>query len=225
MLKTLQHKVVSNSPAQRVAVELIRRGWKRADLAKVVGVTPKILTNVLCGNKPGKAMWLKIEEVLCLPLVSTSEEIIARLDTPEKLKAYERALLERFGGQVASSENFGQELQQITAALGLTIVVVQFDGSPNSPFWKSGDTAEPFAEEIAKARAGQFDDAKMLEGSWFCFYHVSDLAKALTVLKKGIEQRGLLDHARIFYIEAETSGWRMVWPATGELVLPSPWNT
>jgi hypothetical protein len=65
----------------------------------------------------------------------------------------------------------------------------------------------------------------MQDGLYFAFYHTRSLAKALTVLKRALEQRNLLEHSVLFYIEAENSGLRIVHPPTAEIVLPSPWNT
>lgn len=225
MKRTFQSVAVNKAGAQRVRAELNRIRKDVPWLAGQLGLRSGTVSNVISGCNRGESTKQKIELVLNLPAWSSAEEFIARLDTPQKVQAYKRAIFERAGGQIAAQENFGKELQEITAKLGLTIVICQFDGSHDSPFWNSGDTGEPFRLELSQARAGEFDSAKMIDGSYFCFYHVSDLAKALSVLKCGIESRGLLDHARIFYIEAESSGWRMVWPATGELILPSPWNT
>ena len=219
------YKRVNKSPAQAVAVELINRGGSKAYLAGLIGVSKRTLDNILCGCNPGKDAWKRIEWALLMPIVSTQEEFWSRLETPEKLKAYKVAICERAAGQIAGQENCGKVLQQITAKLGLTIVVAQFNASPGSPVWSIPNAGEPFAEEMRAAHAGLFDSVLMTEGGYFAFYHASDLAKALAVLKRCLEEHSLLNHARIFYIEAESAGWRTVWPATGELVLASPWNT
>ena len=186
--------------------------------AKAVGLSSGALRNVLCGNKPGIDAKRRIEDFLGRPFWSSADEFAARQDTEAKRRHCLSAVQGMMASTWAASENFGTELQSILGPLHIDIVVVQFDGAPQSPFWKCTGTAEPFVRELEEAKSGaMFDSSMMLDGSYFCFYHTTNLGKTLRVLKSGLEALELLDRSRIFHVEKE-AGWRMYWPATGELL-------
>jgi lambda repressor-like predicted transcriptional regulator len=215
---TPQGKAADRSKSDKVKSELLRRGWKFAEFSRRVGLSPEYLTNILCGNTPRKSAHLRIEDALLLPIWSTPEEFAARQNSQEKRQRYASALKERTCYDLAALDNHLAEFQKIIDGLGLTIVCAQFGAGPENPFWKSGDTSEPFQKELSGARAGaMFDSSQMLSGNYFCFWHTSDLAATLRVIKSCFEARGLLNHARLFYIESE-SGWRIVWPEAGLLI-------
>jgi hypothetical protein len=133
--------------------------------------------------------------------------------------SYKAQLFNRACGALAAMDNWGTEFQTLCETLGVSIVVCQFDGSPKSPFWNATDTGAPFDAELREIRVGQVDSVQMLEGSYFVFFHCTELARALHVIKSCVQARGLLEHTRIFHIEAE-SGWRVYWPESeaGELI-------
>ena len=129
-------------------------------------------------------------------------------------------LLKKLTADFAAIQNHSEELQAILGKLGLEIVVVQFAGGHDSPVWNQPDVEGLLSAEIESSHAGSHDSSYMAGGSLWAFYHVSDLAKGLRAVKQALESRGLLDHARIFHIETE-AGWRLYWPNSGELVVPS----
>ena len=130
------------------------------------------------------------------------------------------ALLQKLSADFAALQNHSTELQTILEKLGIQIVAVQFSGDQTSPLWNQPDVGEPLSSDIAQSGAGSFDSASMVGGSWWCFYHVTNLARGLRAIKKALEDRNLLEHARIFHIESE-AGWRIYWPAIGKLIIPS----
>jgi hypothetical protein len=129
-------------------------------------------------------------------------------------------LLKKLSADFAALQNHSAELQNCLEKLGLQIVVVQFSGAGDSPVWNQPDVEGLLSAEIEASHAGSHDSSYMAGGQLWAFYHVSDLAKGLRAVKQALESRGLLDHARIFHIETE-AGWRLYWPNSGELVVPS----
>jgi hypothetical protein len=215
--RTKPNAVNKLSPQQRVRVEMVKRGLKTGALATAIGYKTDSLTNLLNGNMTSHAAQCRIEDYLGMPFWSTPDEFAAR-QCEGKIKGLLRELTTRWGGQAAAMDNLAREYQALTAKLGINMVVLVLDGAPDSPVWKSADNDEPFHVELAAARAGTFDSSRMFDGCYVCFYYASQsqFAPTLTVLKKGIETRGLLDHARLFYIESESGTWVQVWPATAE---------
>lgn len=77
--ETTQPKAVNKiSPGQAVRIELIRRGWKTAGLARRIGYGSGSLSNILSGNIVRPAAQCRIEDVLEMPFWSTPEEFAAR---------------------------------------------------------------------------------------------------------------------------------------------------
>ncbi len=202
--------------ANVVRAELLRRGWKTADLAGRIGVSADSATNIIIGNQESASGRKRIEDCLGTAIWSSTEEFFARQNSAEQLHNYESALQQRLTASFAAQQNLSSEFQQLCEKVGVNIILVQFDGDLKSPVWGGADVAKSFEEELDRDNAGSLDSVMMLEKSYFCFYHTRKLGKALSIIKGGIEKMGLLEHARIFAIEAE-SGWRVYWPATGEL--------
>jgi hypothetical protein len=111
----------SRAQAQRVRAELDRIGnvrWLAAALNRSYGT----VSNLLSGCNRGESTKREIELILNLPVWSSANDFVKRLDTPAKIQAYKRAIFERLGGQLAGRENFCNELQALVAQLGMDIV-------------------------------------------------------------------------------------------------------
>jgi transcriptional regulator with XRE-family HTH domain len=124
MATPFPHNAVSKFGAPRVRVELDRRGWKQAELAKKIGISSDTLTNILIGTNPGIAAWLRIEDVLLLPLGSSLQEFIARQKDAGRLADYQAALVERMALAFTVLETTSAELQQLSAVLVSSLTAV-----------------------------------------------------------------------------------------------------
>ena len=113
-----QHNAVDKFAAPKARGEMARRGLKTADLAKKIGVKSDTLTNIFLGVNPGKAAWLRIEDALSLPLVSSVREFTDRQKDAGRLGDYQAALVERVAHAfTACLETASAELQQLSAVL------------------------------------------------------------------------------------------------------------
>jgi hypothetical protein len=101
----------------RVRAEIARRGWKHGDLAKRIGVKSETLANIFLGVNPGKAAWLRIEDTLSLPLVSSVREFVERTKEAGRLGDYQAALTERAAHAFTALETASAELQQLCTAM------------------------------------------------------------------------------------------------------------
>jgi hypothetical protein len=120
----------------------------------------------------------------------------------------------------AALQNHSEEYQSILEKLGLQLLVVRFEGDAGSPVWTHPDVGENIGAELDASGAGSFDSSHMAFGSLFCNFHVAHLAKALGVLKRALESRGLLGCSTILHAETE-AGWRVYFPPTASLLDPS----
>lgn len=215
MLKTLRKQT---TPAEIVRSELLRREMKLSDLAKHVGLTPKSCTNTICGNNISDPARHRIENFLGLPIWSTSEEFAARQNSPEQKECYIAALQARLASTSAAQFNFGTDLQKIAEQMGITIIALQLDGDKDkaNPVWNQPDLKAIFREELLNERCGSWESAMTLDGCIWNFYHVATktYAKAVRVIVKALNERGLQDRARVFLCEPE-SGWTQYHPPTG----------
>lgn len=119
--------------------------------------------------------------------------------------------------ELAAAENLSPFLFNTLSTLGLEVVVVRFKAGQGSPIWDHPGIERNLERELQSAGAGQFDSEFYTNDAWWLFYHVSDLAKAMQLLKTSLEARGLLGITTILH--AESAHELRVWyPATAELV-------
>jgi hypothetical protein len=119
--------------------------------------------------------------------------------------------------ELAAAENLQPFFFATLAKLGLEVVIVRFKAGQSSPIWQYPEIERDLEKELQSAHAGQFDSEFYTPGARWFFYHVSDLAKAMQVLKATIESLGLLEITTLLH--AETAQELRVWyPSTAELV-------
>jgi len=100
---------------------------------------------------------------------------------------------------------------------GLDVVLVRFATEPKEPICFHPQIGEALGCELAEANAGRLDSALVNEGGLFCFFHVTDLAKALAVLKRQVQVRSLLPVAHLMHRETSIA-WRCYFsPLPGEI--------
>jgi len=100
---------------------------------------------------------------------------------------------------------------------GLDVVVVRFATEPKEPVCFHPRIGEALGCELAAANVGRLDSALVNEGGLFCFFHVTDLAKALAVLKRQVQVRSLLPIAHLMHRETSIA-WRCYFsPLPGEI--------
>jgi len=119
--------------------------------------------------------------------------------------------------ELAAAENLSPFLFNTLSTLGLEVVIVLFKAGQGSPIWDHPGIERNLERELQSAGAGQFDSEFYTNGARWLFYHVSDLAKAMQLLKTNLEARGLLEITTLLH--AESAHELRVWyPATAELV-------
>lgn len=119
--------------------------------------------------------------------------------------------------ELAAAENLSPFLFNTLSTLGLEVVIVLFKAGQGSPIWDHPGIERNLERELQSAGAGQFDSEFYTNDAWWLFYHVSDLAKAMQLLKTNLEARGLLEITTLLH--AESAHELRVWyPATAELV-------
>jgi hypothetical protein len=197
--KSLQHSVKSyfdTVTQKRASVEEKKPRSKRISgicaAAKACGVTRQHLWEVLKGRRKSKPLLArytqrKQQAVIAVPI------------------------------DLAAAENLSPFFFNTLATLGLEVLIVRFQAGHSSPVWHHPEIEKDLGQELQCAHAGQLDSEFYTNGARWFFYHVSDLAKAMQVLKAALEARGLLEITTLLH--AETAQELRVWyPATAELV-------
>jgi len=108
--------------------------------------------------------------------------------------------------------NFSPGWQKLLQQLRCDIVLVIFAAPPLGPIWSHPQIGESLGAELTQAGAGQHDSSGLNDGSQFHFFHVSDLGKAVGVLKHQIQIRGLLPFTHLLHRELPNA-WRCYWSA------------
>jgi hypothetical protein len=73
-------------------MEMLKRAISRSDLAARVKVSPKVLSNVVCGSGRSPGIRRRIEEALGIPVWSTPEEFHARASTQRSERRTRKAI-------------------------------------------------------------------------------------------------------------------------------------
>lgn len=118
--------------------------------------------------------------------------------------------------------NFQPEVLTNLTALGLSVVIVYFNGiKQGHPALNRGNLAEKLGRDLQAVHAGVYDSTAWLPEQHWHFYHTPDLGKAIETLKAGLQRRGVLKYAKIFAVESPTElmTW---WPPTAEKITYKP---
>ena len=128
-----------------------------------------------------------------------------------------------FGGMstvnLPAAQNFQPAFFGIVTQLGLSVVAVIFKGvASNHPIFQHAELDEALGRDVREAKCGQFDSNFYHPCERWLIFHATNLAKCVSVLKAGLEKRGLITHAKIAV--AETPDELVVWyPPTAERIL------
>lgn len=66
-----------NAQAAIVRAELAIRGWRVTDLAAHIGMNPRTVSNLICGNHRSRRSRIKIENALGMAVWSSREDFLS----------------------------------------------------------------------------------------------------------------------------------------------------
>jgi hypothetical protein len=169
--------------------------------AKTLGVTREHLFLVLRGHRQSDPLRARYQA-----LKKSQQE--QRMKTTPKLSPQGHAPMPP---EFSACQNLQPSFFQTLKTLGLSVVIVSFAASKDSPIWGHAGIEQKLEAELQGIEVGQYDSSFFPLGTQIHFFHVdaTKLGIAINALKTAVEKLGLLDIAKIYH--AENSDQLRVW--------------